>query len=196
MLLFLLPGWVGAQSDPPVPSIVEGEMDSDCDVDRLDLNIVLAARNTPAVGDDDPRDLDGDGMITVLDARKLVLLCTQPRCAILQSSCEPTNEPPKANAGPDQTLTLARLSLFGGCWCAKQLKRNDLDQKVFTTDLKFPAEISGGGWGGSFSFSWLSTSCYALSGLVCRDILTSFYQCVQDHCESLEQVWPERFAKR
>jgi len=41
----------------------------------------MAARNTPASGPDDPRDLDGDGMITVLDARKLVLLCTLPRCA-------------------------------------------------------------------------------------------------------------------
>jgi hypothetical protein len=26
--------------------------------------------------------------------------------------------------------------------------------------------------------------------------LTSFYQCVQDHYETLEQVYPERFAKR
>jgi len=51
------------------------------DVDRDDLNIILAARNTPASGPDDPRDLDGDGMITALDARKLVTLCTRPRCA-------------------------------------------------------------------------------------------------------------------
>jgi len=27
-------------------------------------------------------DLDGDGVITGLDARKLVLLCTRPRCAV------------------------------------------------------------------------------------------------------------------
>ena len=106
ILLLLLPGWVAAQSDPPVPSGVPGDLDSDCDVDRLDLNILLAGRNTPAAGDDDPRDLDGDGMITVLDARKLVLLCTQPRCAILQSTCDPTNEPPTANAGEDRTVTL------------------------------------------------------------------------------------------
>ena len=26
--------------------------------------------------------------------------------------------------------------------------------------------------------------------------LTPFYQCVQDHYETLEQVYPERFAKR
>ena len=58
---------------------VEGDLDGD--VNRNDLNIILAARNTPADGPDDPRDLDGDGMITALDARKLVLMCTRPRCA-------------------------------------------------------------------------------------------------------------------
>jgi hypothetical protein len=58
-----------------------GDIDGDCDVDRDDLNILLAARNTPADGPDDPRDLDGDGVITVLDARRLVLLCTRPACA-------------------------------------------------------------------------------------------------------------------
>ena len=50
------------------------------DVDLDDLNLILSARNTPASGPDDPKDLDGDGIITVLDARKLVLLCTRPRC--------------------------------------------------------------------------------------------------------------------
>lgn len=58
-----------------------GDLDRDGDVDRDDLNIILAARNTPASGPDDPRDLDGDGMITMLDTRKLVLLCTRSRCA-------------------------------------------------------------------------------------------------------------------
>jgi len=60
---------------------VAGDYDGDGDVDRDDLNILLAARNTPASGPDDPMDLDDDGMITGLDARKLVLMCTRPRCA-------------------------------------------------------------------------------------------------------------------
>jgi len=60
---------------------VRGDIDHDGDVDRDDLNIILAARNTPADGPDDERDLDGDGMITGLDSRILVTLCTRARCA-------------------------------------------------------------------------------------------------------------------
>ncbi len=58
-----------------------GDVDGDGDVDLNDMNLVLAARNQPASGPGDPKDLDGDGTITVLDARKLTLLCTRPRCA-------------------------------------------------------------------------------------------------------------------
>ncbi len=71
-------------------SVVPGDYDGDCDVDRADLDIILLDRNRPvnssACGS--PCDLDGDGMITVLDARRLVLLCSQPRCAILDSTCQ------------------------------------------------------------------------------------------------------------
>jgi len=43
------------------------------------LSFVITASNPD--GDDDPRDLDGDGTITANDARQLSLLCTRPRCA-------------------------------------------------------------------------------------------------------------------
>lgn len=61
---------------------VPGDLNGDGDVDRDDLNVLLARRNTPATGPDDPADLDGDGMITTLDARILVTLCTRERCAV------------------------------------------------------------------------------------------------------------------
>ena len=58
-----------------------GDLTGDGIVDMNDLNIIQAALNTPAYGPNDPRDLDHDGKITVLDARKLVLLCTKALCA-------------------------------------------------------------------------------------------------------------------
>jgi len=58
-----------------------GDIDVDGDVDSDDLNLILAARNTLANGPNDLRDLNGDGKIDALDSRKLVTLCTRPRCA-------------------------------------------------------------------------------------------------------------------
>jgi hypothetical protein len=55
-------------------AVEPGELDGDCDVDLDDLALLLTRRNTPATGPDDPFDLDRDGRITVLDARKLALL--------------------------------------------------------------------------------------------------------------------------
>ena len=71
------------------------DVDTDGDVDQLDLRLIIGARNTPAVGPDDPRDADGDGAIKVLDARTCVRQCNLPRCAII----DPTPPPPKDDAG-------------------------------------------------------------------------------------------------
>ena len=61
--------------EEPVP----GDLNKDGIVDMADLNIILSHRNQPA--DICPEcDLDGDGMITAFDTRKLLLLCTCPRC--------------------------------------------------------------------------------------------------------------------
>lgn len=57
-----------------------GDLNGDGVVDQTDLDILLAAKNTPATGPGDPRDLNGDGKIDALDARKLVTLCTRPGC--------------------------------------------------------------------------------------------------------------------
>jgi hypothetical protein len=50
-------------------------------IDINDISAILAARNTPAAGANDPRDPDRNGMITVNDARICVNLCTNPHCA-------------------------------------------------------------------------------------------------------------------
>ncbi len=67
----------------PEAGDVEGDLDGDGDVDRDDIMVVIGERNV-AVEESEcgaPCDLDGDGVITVLDGRKLVLLCTRPGCA-------------------------------------------------------------------------------------------------------------------
>ena len=67
----------------PIASAVSCDVDADSDIDRNDINAIFAARNTPANGPNDPRDADGDGIITVNDGRQCVLQCTLPRCAII-----------------------------------------------------------------------------------------------------------------
>ena len=71
--------------DLTVASLVtKCDVDADGDIDRADLNLIMAARNQPASGPSDPRDADGDGMITVNDGRACTLRCTRPNCATLQ----------------------------------------------------------------------------------------------------------------
>ena len=67
------------------------DVDMDGDIDRVDIGLIFAARNTPASGPDDPADPDRDGVITVLDARICLLQCTLPGCAQ-----PPSNTPPVA----------------------------------------------------------------------------------------------------
>ena len=57
-----------------------GDLNNDGAVDRDDLNILLLGLNTVASASNDPRDLDHDGRITVLDVRKLVASCTRALC--------------------------------------------------------------------------------------------------------------------
>ncbi len=59
---------------------IPGDIDGDGDVDRDDIAVIFGARNQAASGPADPRDLDRDGRITVLDGRKAMQLCTRPSC--------------------------------------------------------------------------------------------------------------------
>lgn len=64
-----------------VAPAVPGDVNGDGIVDRTDINLIRAARNTPADGPDDPRDLNGDGVIDILDARLASLQCDLRSCA-------------------------------------------------------------------------------------------------------------------
>ncbi len=61
------------------------DFDGDGNVDWLDVGLYLGSeqRNRPATTPYDPFDLDGNGIINLLDARKALLLCDVQGCAIL-----------------------------------------------------------------------------------------------------------------
>ena len=73
------------------------DADNDGDVDRNDITQITLARNQPATGLDDPRDSDGDGTITVLDARTCTLQCTLSRCTTI----DPPVDVPNIAVSPD-----------------------------------------------------------------------------------------------
>jgi hypothetical protein len=55
------------------------DLDHDHDVDRNDLNLIMAVRNTGAAAGD-PRDTNNDGRINANDSRACALRCTRPGC--------------------------------------------------------------------------------------------------------------------
>jgi hypothetical protein len=59
---------------------IEGDLNDDGIVDRIDVNLINAYRNQPASANPGC-DIDGDGTISILDARKLSTMCTYPSCA-------------------------------------------------------------------------------------------------------------------
>ena len=67
--------------DASPPEILICDIDADGDVDILDIRGISARRGDPALPGD-PADIDGDGVITVFDARNCVYQCTLARCAI------------------------------------------------------------------------------------------------------------------
>ena len=56
------------------------DVDMNGSVDRNDTRMIMMARNQ-AAQPGDPRDNDGDGVITMSDARQCMQVCTLPRCA-------------------------------------------------------------------------------------------------------------------
>lgn len=62
--------------------VVRFDVDGDGDIDQNDVSLITAARNTPATAGYDRRDVNGDGVIDVLDARQATLACSRLRCAV------------------------------------------------------------------------------------------------------------------
>lgn len=58
--------------------VMKCDLNNDNSIDRLDISIIMAGRGLNAPGD--PRDIDGDGWITVNDARACVLQCSKTNC--------------------------------------------------------------------------------------------------------------------
>lgn len=72
---------IGGNSTLTSTPSISGDLDGDSDIDKNDIAVILAAKGTAASGPNDPRDIDKDGKITILDARKLSTMCTRLNCA-------------------------------------------------------------------------------------------------------------------
>lgn len=57
------------------------DVDGNGSVDIYDIRAIMARRNAPATGPDDPADADGNGIIDANDARQCTLQCDNARCA-------------------------------------------------------------------------------------------------------------------
>lgn len=67
--------WANLKDSAP-----DGDINGDGIIDRSDVNIINTYRNQPASVYPEC-DIDGNGTITILDSRKLVTMCTYPKCA-------------------------------------------------------------------------------------------------------------------
>lgn len=74
-------GSVAVESEPPGPDPLVCDVNGDRTVDMSDIGAIFAARGGVATGPDDPRDSNGDGVISINDGRLCVLQCTNYRCA-------------------------------------------------------------------------------------------------------------------
>jgi hypothetical protein len=67
-----------AQCGGPTPLLCDADGNMDVNID--DIDAITAANGEIAAGPGDMRDFDGDGFITVLDARSCVAECSLPQC--------------------------------------------------------------------------------------------------------------------
>ena len=86
---------------------IKCDVNGDRVIDQTDINIIKLSRNLPASGANDPRDVNGDGRITIADVNICTKRCTRPACSTI-------NIAPTAKAGPDQTVALGEIAAIDG----------------------------------------------------------------------------------
>ncbi len=100
---------LGAACDPDDASLLPGaapcDIDGDGDVDQSDVTLIFRDR-TMQTTDSDPRDRDGDRIVTVLDAGACAAQCTLPDCA---SPPPPPSPAPACGLGGEVVLLLGLL---------------------------------------------------------------------------------------
>lgn len=127
------------------------DVDRDGDIDRADIKQIVIARDTRTGRSDDPRDADGDGNITMLDARACIRQCNLPNCKIIGSSSSapadvtPRVQPPKPAPTPEVTRDAARpsgSSFSGSEW---RVKRGDtlyaIGRAIFPGDARRQTQL-------------------------------------------------------
>ena len=67
---------------PAATTVLVCDANDDAFIDSRDVNLIFAARGTPASGPGDPRDPNADGLITVQDSFLCKLQCGNPQCAL------------------------------------------------------------------------------------------------------------------
>ncbi len=105
-LLLSLTHQAYAQCEGPVPRLCDATGDGA--VNSLDISAINAAKGSPANTPIDMRDVDLDGIITLLDSRACVAMCDQDEC--FHDPNYPGYERVRLAAGPDlQARTLTAL---------------------------------------------------------------------------------------
>jgi len=105
-------------TEPPTQPEAVCDVNNDGIVNRVDIQLIANARGTPAVGPNDPRDADHDGMITVLDDRLCTLQCTYELCA---------------STPPSQTQGCGMLGAEPACAVALLLWLRQRNQRQFSS---------------------------------------------------------------
>ena len=112
------------------------DVDGDNDVDRNDVMAIAMARNTPATDSQDPRDANGDGIISVLDARVCVAQCTLSRCAII-------DPPPATESTVNGRITLPDGTVLDGVDILASSSSTD-DESTTSADGLFSLDLEAG----------------------------------------------------